>query len=192
MSFLGFGRMGNSARDDELNARDRDRISQKRRKVIRSAHEPLIPFICRILFVCMIGAPVLDIVMELVTRSGSENPSPVRQFAVTLSWSALVIWLFFAAILLILAYFMLIRTVRNGYVDRKYYFEDEIPKGEQLSSFDQEEQPEIDPVKDADLILYSKPVSYDTKKKYLRYILISGIGSLVLAAVYFICVKAAS
>ena len=195
MSFFGFGtgfgRMGNSFRDDEANARDKDRANQKRRKVIRSAHEPLIPFFCKILFICMITAPMLDVLMELVTHFRGTNPMRGAQFAVTLSWSILVIWLFFGIILLILADIQLIRTVKYGYVDRVYYFEDEIPKGEMLSHYEQVEQTEIDPQRDADLILYTKPVSYSTKKKYLVYVITAGGGALILALIYYICLRAA-
>ncbi len=191
MSFFGFGRMG-STREDELNERDRDRISRKRRRVIRSAHEPLIPFVCRVLFICMIAAPAADLLLEIATRTKRINPPGAAEFAVTLSWSALVIWLFFAVILIVLADIMLIRIVKSGYTDRKYYFEDEIPQGESIAGYEQEEQPEIDPDKDPDLILYSAPVSYDTRKKYLRYIVIAGGGSLILALIYFICLRVAA
>ena len=186
---MGAGRMGNSFRDDEQNMRDRDRLAQKRRRIIRSSHEPLIPFVCKVLFVCMIGAPIADIVMELVTRSRRVNPPSGAEFAVTLSWSVLVIWLFFGLFLIVLADIQLFRTVKKGYVDRKYYFEDEIPRGESVSTYEQEVQPEIDPVKDADLILYSKPVKYDTRKRYFRYVIISGGGAVILAVIYFICLK---
>lgn len=185
--FSGFG----SARDAEYNERDRDRATRKRRKVIRSAHEPMIPFFCSLLFYCMIGAPLLDLLVELVTAFRGTNPAHGMHLAVTIVWSVLVIWVFFAVMLVILSDIQLVRTVKNGYEERVYYFEDEIPKGTSISEYERVEQPEIDASKDADLILYSKKADYDTRKKYLRYVLISGGGAAILGVLYFVLKRVA-
>ncbi len=191
MAFSGFrdrSGTGRAATEDVV----KTRAVRKSRKVIRSAHQPLIPLLCRILFFCMFAFPAADFVMEIVGRMKQAHPAPLKQFAVTLSWSMLVTWAFFAFFLVVFADIMLVRTIRSGYLDRKYYFKDEIPENEPLSAYDREEQPEIDPEKDADLILYSRPEKYDTRMKYLRYVLISGGGALVLAVIYFICLRFAA
>ena len=190
MAYSGFRDRSGEGRAEANNTVEK-RAARKSRKVIKSARQPLIPLLCRILFVCMIAFTAADMVMEIAGRMKQAHPAPLKQFAVTLSWSALVTWGFFALLLVVMADIMLIRTVRSGYQDRKYYFKDEIPEDEPLSAYEQEEQPEIDPVKDADLILYSRPEKYDTRMKYLRYVLIAGGGALLLALIYGICLRIA-
>ena len=183
--------MGNPG-DEERNQRDRDRAAAKRRRFIRSAHEPLIPFFCRLLFVCMIVAPVLDLIMEFARKAAGNVSSSDAGFAVVVSWSALVIWCFFAVFVLILSGVQLIRMARFGYEEKKYLFEDEIPAGTEPGRYKRVDQPEIDGNKTPELILYAGKPDYDPGKRYRFYAAAAAGGAAVLALVYFICTRFAA
>ncbi len=188
MALFGRSQM-NSERDEELNRRDRNRADRKRRNIVRSAHEPLIPFICRILFILMIGVLCIDVFMEIVTHALGRNPAAGASLAGTIFWSALVIWLFFGVPLLILADIQLVRIWKFGYVEKKYYFRDEISGEADRNGYEPVEQPEIDMEKSPELRLYAKNVGEEARKRYLRYVVITGVGTLILAVGYLVCTK---
>ena len=166
--------------------RSKKKSLRKAQNYLRSSREPMIPFFCKILYWGMIIAPIVDIIMEIGLQVNAENKLSAGAFCLRLSWSALVIWGAFAILLIILSDIQLVRNVKYGYEERVYRFKDEMKPDERLEDFDRVEIPESEIDRDA-MTLYSKVIPGGTRAKYLRYVLVAGIGTGVLALLYLIC-----
>ena len=166
--------------------RQKRRSLRKAQRVLRSSREPMIPFFCKIFFFAMIAMPILDLVMEIGLQIQAEKKLPVGAFLLRLSWSAFVIWGFFAMFLVLLSAIQLVRNAKYGYEERVYRFKDEMGEGEHPEDFDQVEYPTSEKDREA-MTLYSKVIPGGTKARYLRYVLIAGIGTGVLGLFYLIC-----
>lgn len=163
----------------------RKRSLEKVKKVILSSQEPLTPYICRILFACMIGVTVVDLAVEVLRSTVGGQKMETEAFLLRLSWSAMVIWGFFAVILIILSMIQLIRNLKFGYEERIYRFKDELEPGEQLSDFDLVKIPESDIDKHA-LTLYSRVIPGKTFDRYRRYLFVSIAGLLIFTLLYLV------
>jgi hypothetical protein len=171
---------------ESADERRKRRQIEKLQRVLRSSREPMIPFLCKLLFWGMIIMSVLDLIMEIGTQVNAEKKLSAADFCYRVSWSLLLIWGFFAIILIILSGIQLIRIRTSGYEERIYRFKDELRPEESLSDYDRVEVPESELDRDA-LTLYSKEVPGSTRTRYLRYLIIAGTGLAVIAAAFLIC-----
>ena len=176
-----FGERLDAARqkEEELGQRRRDKELSRRRKIIRTTETPVMPSLCRGLFICMIGLAALGAGAEMIAaiRSGGQI-SPLEAASAGVI-SVLVIWVILAAAVVLLSVIQLIR-IRRGHQEMEYFFYDEIP--EDVSRWDLEPLFDEEQLMDEQLQLYRRPVPGKPEKKYQRYILISMAGAVILCA----------
>lgn len=160
----------------------------RRRKIIRDGYEPIIPFFCKAAMILMIVLPIADIILEIVTLVQNRDLLTVADFFRRISWSVLIIWVVFGAILALLSMIQLGFVRNRGYEERIYKFTDEIPSGE-LSQYRKEtDEDKAKAMGDFDeqLTVWSKPAPRSAWDIYTKNIEIVLIGAAVLLVFYLL------
>ena len=101
-------------------------------------------------------------------------------YLLRVSWSAFMIWIFFAAILAGVSIIQLYRVTYKGYEELEYRFADEIESSSEIAEYKVVDGSDDDP----EMTLYARPAKVSAWDRYSRYIKICAVGTLVLGALY--------
>ncbi|MBR2122451.1 MAG: hypothetical protein IJ930_05940 [Lachnospiraceae bacterium] len=173
-------------RESEIkkNENEADRFLKRRRKIVRDGRKPVLPGFCTIIRLMMFILPVLDAAVEAIVWLEGKVSLTFGMYLKRVFWSAFMIWLFFACILILLSVIMLYRAAYRGYEERVYLFLDEIPAGEDPAGYEKEYDLTSEEDTDESLVLYSRPADVSADKRYGGYIRESLTGLIILGVLY--------
>lgn len=181
-----FGSRQARERDLEGSEKDALRSLKRKRRILRSGKESIIPYYCNVFQLCMFALPVLDALVEAIIWIEGKVTMTFPGYLRRVFGSGFLIWLFFAALLAAVSAVQLYRTTYRGYVEMTYRYADEIPAGE-VSSFRKVSEvegisvPEED--EDPEMTLYCRPASPNAYERYGGYIKKALTGTAVLGIV---------
>lgn len=175
-------------RESEIkkNENEADRFLKRRRKIILDGRKPVLPVFCTIVRLMMFILPAVDAAVEAIVWAEGKVSLSFGMYLKRVFWSAFMIWLFFACILILLSVIMLYRAAYRGYEERIYLFSDEIPAGDNPAGYEKEYDITSEEDADDSLVLYSRPADISADKRYGGYIREALIGLIILGLLYAI------
>ena len=138
------------------------------------------PYYCKVFLLCMCGLPMLDALLEAVIWIRGKVSMTFPLYLLRVTWSAFMIWIFFAAILAGVSIIQLYRVTYKGYEELEYRFADEIESSSDIAEYEVVDGSDDDP----EMVLYARPAKVTAFERYSRYIKISAVGTVVLGVLY--------
>lgn len=185
-----FGSRQARERDLEGSERDAQRSLKRKRKILRSGKQSIIPYYCNVFQLCMFVLPILDALTEAIIWIQGKVNMTFPVYLQRACGSGFLIWIFFAAILASVSAVQLYRTAYRGYIEMTYLYADEIPTGEDVSIYKKVSEAEGtgsgEEDEDPELTLYCRPASPNAYERYGGYIKRALIGTVVLGVLNII------
>lgn len=156
------------------------RNQKRRRKILRTSQEPLLPVVIQLMYRLMWAAILVVWIVEAIVMLEGKRAEGMAAFWIRSSYSVLYTWMFFGGITTALCVLQLIRVHWFGYEEKIYKFADEIPEKE-FSEYTRVNPEELDET----MVLYEKTTELPVEKKYRQILLqtaLAGAG----AGLYFL------
>lgn len=174
------------SKEQELERSEKiEKKNQKRRRnIVRTGQEPLLPFVIQGLFWMTAGAIPVVWILEVVVTLQGKREAGLAAFFERSSCSVFYAWLILGGMTVVLCAVQLLRVYYFNYEEKIYKFAEEIPAGEfaRYSVVNPEQE-------DKTLLLYAREADPSAEKKYkamIQKMILVGAGAVLYCLIGFV------